>query len=217
MTMLHESIAKALYKRHERSMKTSYNHAEIKARFARLPSKRAARIRAIPKVIDSIPNMVILSPYVEGEGKHSKLSIMGLERGGDTNGRTAWYGFLIRYKAKDATVEYADLPVVVTHHAIQRVMQRLGIKHPKAAMKTLAPAVMGALWLKEPSDKAAMLPMPQGVAFAVRDNLYPDCWAVVTFVDNAKLSQYQMQELADSALRIQKKANDFMVAEGIAA
>lgn len=214
---MHESIAKAIYKRHERVLGTGYNRDAVKAKFDQLPNKRAARIRAIPKVIDSIPNMVILSPYTEGKGKHATLSIVGLERGGDTNGRTAWYGFMLKYHAKDSAVKYSDLPVVVTHHAIQRVMQRLGITHPKKAMKALAPAVMGALWLKEPSDEAEMLPMPEGAAIAVRDNLYPDCWAILTFVDQAKLSYNQVQEMAHSAMRIQKVHDDFCVKGGIAA
>ena len=214
---MHESVAKAIYKRHERVLTTQYNRAAIQEKFNQLPNKRAARIRAIPKVIDSIPNMVILSPYTEGKGKHATLSIMGLERGGDTNGRTAWYGFQMRYYARDFSVEHFGLPVVVTHHAIQRVMQRLGIAHPKKAIKALTPAIIGALWLREPSDEAELLPMPEGAVIAVRDNLYPDCWAIVTFVDNAKLSYGQVQEMADSAMRIQKVCDDFCVREGIAA
>ena len=189
-TPLHESVAKALYKRNERLLREDYNQAAIKAKIESLPSKRRARLRAVPKVIDSIPGMVVLRAEMIGQGKRTELTILGAERFSEESGRSSWKGFSIHYGPRNMGTSQVELPVIITQHAVERTMQRLGITKPREALRMLAPAVICALWLRKPPRKGRrLLPATGGAVVAVRDSDYGDFWTFVTFVDQNKLDR----------------------------
>lgn len=208
---MHESVATAKYKGYERKL-DNYDFKRAITDFGGLPNKRAARLRAIPKLINRMPSVVILSHGTEGSGARAELSMFGLEIGKDTNGSSpGWFAFLDIFKARDSTIERVDLPVIVTHHLVKRMMQRLKIEDPRKALTGLHSALSIALALKEPRDREVLLAARGGAVIAVRHDVFPEVWVFVTFVDDAKLSSTQWQSIefwagkAAEAIKAQKE------------
>lgn len=193
---MHESIAAAKYRGYERHI-YAFDYNKLSNAFRSLPNKRAARMRAIPKVLERVPTMAVLDVIREGDGPRATLNIIGLEIGSDREIENVggWYCFLIEYSARDGSAKHFGLPILVTHHLVKRMMQRLKIDDPRRAMKGLRNAVIVALKLRDPLDREVMLPAEGGAVIAVRDKHHPDSWAFVTFVDDAKLSPTQRQSI----------------------
>ena len=191
---MHQSVAHAYYKHHERHLH-AFDWNRARQSFETLPNKRAARLRAIPKLIERLPNLVVLDTRVEGQKARAVLHITGLERSKDVDGGSGWYAFHAMYSARDGSVEHIELPIFVTHHLVKRMMQRLSIDDPRAALKNLKSAVGIAIRLREPRDSEVLLVARGGAVIGVRDQRHPKCWTFVTFVDDDKLTPGQLREM----------------------
>ena len=192
---MHESVATALYRGYERKV-NGIDMNRIYQRLGRLPNKRAAWLRGALKGLKAIPGMVVFEPQVTGQGRHAsaRTILVSLEK--ETSGRSGWYASGMTLSARDFSMDTFDLPILVTHHLVQRTMQRLNVESPVAAIRSLQPAIFAALWLGEPhADSSVLLPAFGGAVVTVQDRVDPWSWALVTFVDAAKLTDKQHQQL----------------------
>lgn len=191
---MHESIAKATYKGYARKLRNrpfDISRIDYKA-------TRAAWLRQLIKAEAQCTSSVLLeTPRITGKGKHAKLYMFGVTYIHDAEERDSgpfWVGYSIRAVAKTFDLDYRITPVLVTNHLVQRTMQRLGIEDPPTALCNLRTAIMAAMVLGPPDNRQALLPIDGGVVIAVQDKEWPEFWALVTFVDEAKLRPEQIRE-----------------------
>ena len=186
---MHESVASALYRGYERRVSTF----TPRDRGQLFPGKHDARVKAMVKSISADPGVLVLGVHQSGAKKH-KVSVIVLLEHGSVDQRSGWYAGLLRY-SRTGLDDY-DLSLFVSHHLVQRTMQRLDLKSPKAALRQLDDAIYCALWLKHPTSDSVLLPAKGGAVIAVPDKYAAHGWALVTFVDADKLRPEQRAEVA---------------------
>ncbi|MEA1050481.1 hypothetical protein U5801_11765 [Lamprobacter modestohalophilus] len=191
---MHESIATALYRGYERKI-DRFDPEIINQRLNRLPFKRSAWLRGSLRELKTIPGIVTFEPQIVGDGKRAEAYLFGVAREKEVCGRSGWYAFAMRLAARDFRTEFRDLPVLITHHLVQRTMQRLDVRHPAAAIRHLQATVYAAIWLETPRSDSMLLPARGGAVAAVPDRDESGYWALVTFIDQAKLSDGQHQQV----------------------
>lgn len=192
---MHESIAKAAYKGYTRKLKDR----PFDVSRALCGTTRAAWLRGLIKSEARCARSVLLEPpCIEGEGKHAELFMIGVTYVWDEeqpDEKPLWTGFLLQAKAKTFSIDYQFMPVVVTHHLVERTMQRLGIQDPPTALRSLREPIVASTLLGPPAGRQALLPANGGAVIAVPDREHPeDTWALVTFVDEARLRPEQIRE-----------------------
>ncbi|NVZ11782.1 hypothetical protein HW932_21295 [Allochromatium humboldtianum] len=211
---MHESIASALYKGYTRKLIQDGFQGEL------LPANtRAAWLRQVVKMQAKDRSSVAMAPPAfVGRGKNAELYIHGVyypstEIADGEKITPQWYGYAIRARAKDFTIESQPLPVIITNHLVQRTMQRLDVAHPRQALLSLQSAFLASLLLEPPSKGHALLPARGGAVIAVPDRDYPMCWAMLTFVNKERLSVQQMREVLDVGNQIVKHTSNFFRAD----
>lgn len=192
---MHESIATALYRGYERKVAT-FDWDRFRQRISQLPNKRAAWMRGALREMQRLPHVVAFKPKILGQGRRAEAHVIGVSHETDYFDRSGWYGFGVRFTARDFGVDFIDLPVLVTHHLVQRTMQRLDVANPQVAINSLQQAIYCALWLETPRSDSMLLPAKGGAVIAVPDRDYPELWALITFIDDSKLSDVQRQQIA---------------------
>lgn len=211
---MHESIASALYKGYTRKLiQEGFQGAPLPA------NTRAAWLRQIIKMQAKDRSSVAMAPPAfVGRGKNAELYIHGVyypstEIAEGEQIAPQWYGYAIRSRAKDFTIESQPLPVIITNHLVRRTMQRLDVEHPRQALLSLQTAFWASLLLEPPCDGHALLPAQGGAVIAVQDRDYPMCWAMLTFVNKERLSARQMREVLDVGHQMDKQASTLFRAE----
>jgi len=189
---MHESVATAIYRGYERKIH-GFDHEAFNRR---LPAKRAAWLRAVLRNIKGLPGLVAFEPRLHGQGKQAEATVFGFSHETDACGRSGWHGFVMSLSSREFGFEIRDTPVLLTHHLVQRTMQRLGVSDPAAAIRGLEKTAYIAMWLDPQSaDDNPLLPAKGGAVVAVPDRSDSSRWALVTFIDNAKLSDSQRQKI----------------------
>ena len=191
---MHESIARATYKGFARKLQ----NRTFDISRALCGTTRAAWLRSLIKSeARDVRSVLLEPPRITGEGKRAKLYMFGVTYVDDDEVRNTgpfWVGYSIRAEAKTFDLDCRYVPVLVTNHLVQRTMQRLGIEDPPTALCNLRTAIMAAMVLGPPGDRQALLPIDGGVVIAVQDKEWPEFWALITFVDEAKLRPEQIRE-----------------------
>jgi hypothetical protein len=191
---MHESIARAVYKGYARKLQNRPFDVDKHQPAA----TRAAWLRSLIKSEERDARSVLLEPpRIVGQGKHATLYMLGVryaydEEQPDVN--PLWVGYSIRARAKNFDVDYRIMPVLVTNHLVQRTMQRLGIEDPPTALRSLRTPIIAATVLGAPDGAQALLPADDGAVIALPDREDASFWALVTFVEEARLRPGQIRE-----------------------
>lgn len=191
---MHESIARATYKGYARKLQSR----PFDVSRALIGTTRAAWLRSLIKSEARDARSVLLDPpHLEGKGKHTVLYMRGVTYAWDDeqpDSKPLWVGYSIRAVAKTFDIDYRFMPALVTNHLVQRTMQRLGIEDPPTALRSLRSPLLAATMLGAPNGRQALLPAHGGAVIAIPDREDPNFWALVTFVEEARLRPEQIRE-----------------------
>lgn len=193
--MIHQSIASAVYKGFSRQM-DSQAWVELSLDIYSLPRKRAAWMRGAIRAIGSQSEIAPTLVQQSGAGRSAIAQVLGFSFEPVGPRESVWAGFAIHLRARDYAFDVDDLACVATHHVIQRMMSRGGHADPRKAIKALGPALHTSICLWPPGpDESVLLPAAGGGVIAVRHEDYPSMWALITYIDDAKLSRRQVVEI----------------------
>ena len=205
---MHESIARALYRGYVRRLD---QRPERSLRPPAAVRTRGAWMRQSLLEIERQPHFVMIEAKRHGHGKQEVAMVMGVWRQPETWAE-GWQGIAFLLNARQCEVHPVEIPVRLTHHLIERTLQRLNLEQPVAAIQSLGPAIYTALWnaaIDGGVDGNRLLGMPGGAVIAAPAQDDPDCWALVTFVDDDKLRPAQRLDIQATARRAQTHAEAF--------
>lgn len=193
---MHESIAKAQYRGGMRKAdESTKNYFKRLARGpVTFPRTRTAWLKYIRRVLANEPTSVLLDARKWGSGKHQVGHIVRLALG-ETERRWFVESWLLR--ARDFDVDIALAPLDISHHLIERIMLRERIDNVMVAMRYLAPSIGVALAVLKHPDDEVLVPCGTGAIIAKRNTRtgHPSARVLATYIDAAKLSDWQRQQL----------------------
>lgn len=203
---MHASIAHAIYRGERRQFVPRMNAAE--SRFKRMTYRfgRGPWLRTAIAAVTSSPHFVPIYQVRGGEKKHEIVVFMGYLHPDVMQDFNAWCGSSYMLHAKKCTMERQDLPLMVPHHTVLRLMERADIANPTQALIWTLPAVQYVLMVeRDPPDEEVLLPCAAGAVVAIRDKVETDTWVFVTYLDEDKLRQEQRAEIEDRKRQLKEK------------
>jgi hypothetical protein len=208
---MHASIAAATYRGFTRQVRHKIETFDPWRLLAtKRPSRRGPWLRTARRGLDRIPGLYVVYESQRGEGKQAELTVVIMDY--VEAAAPYWSAFVLVLHARRMSIRGWPIPVKVTAHALQRLMQRLNVTDPRVALKRLWTTVHAVWWIGPPTEGAAdrLLPVQEvgarlpdgyyrttmlGAAVMVCDREDPDVWAMVTFIDAAKLRPEQTAEV----------------------
>ena len=193
-----ESIAKAHHKGQRRILSERKNM--FLARAHQRPKTRKAYVKWCINLILRSPACIPLSVMVTGSGKNIEAAVVEVSL--DESGRWMITGWAIEGRKFYADNYY--IPLDITNHVVERIMQRQGIEDVMEAMRFLAPSLGIAVSLMRHPEESVLVPCNDGaIVMAKHIKLPLPARALVTYVPDHKLRPEQKQKM-EAMLRYAK-------------
>ena len=192
---MHTSIAHALYRGEMRQFQPRRQVAEARLERVTVRHGRNAWMRNVMRHATTDPSFAPLARYLEVEKKHEIHTLVGFLHPNVLPDLNAWCAAGYILQPKTFTVTRCDLPAIVAHHTVLRLMQRADIADINQALRWLLPALFYVLLVEpQPPGEDALLPCTSGAVVAIKDKHDADCWVFVTYIDEDKLRPEQRAE-----------------------
>lgn len=184
---MHKSVAEAMYRGQMRQANGTFLEYLRREAVRPVVGRRKAWVNRMVRVINAAPSTIVLDVATRGRSvKQSQTYVCALTL---FEGRWAIMAFHIM--PKTFMVEAHDLPIDITHHLIQRIMQREDIHNVMDAMHFLAPAAGIAVALMAHPDDEVLVPCGTGAVFSRRSDVKPTYRALTTYVPDDSLRPEQ--------------------------
>jgi len=201
---MHETIARAKYAGGVRKLTEMGTGCPAYLRNKKPRKGRTAWLKWYIGMVANNPRAVVLDFAID-EGKKPTARILSLTL--EPNGE--WVAMEWWLKSRTFMVEGYDIPIKITKHLIERVMQREDIADIKAALSFVGPAIVHALFLWGHTEKAMTLPCRTGAVLAQRDKDNNDVIVLTSYINDQQIKHYQRDELnkmRDVAMEALKQA-----------
>lgn len=202
---MHESIAKAVRRGDNRRIGLRADGYWERALARQPPERRGPWYRHVVEYLRNDPAAVTVWEGESGRAKHRLFRQVALVQ--DEHHR--WELLLREVEARGFTVRTRVLPVEVSDHVVDRLLQRLAVDAVRGALGRLRPAILVSLALMPARTDVFLAPVEGGGAvIVVPSNRTAGGWCLITYVAEHQLRAEQRQALEANAA----EASDLLAA-----